>query len=234
MRTLSGVSSRFARLCLSSELLPWSRARSQPLPRERMHRSGPGMWGVQAAPSSGDDSFFYYVSVADNAYDLNPAPRTRRVDLACDAGADFVQPHGRFRHGAGFPHQPPRVAVRPPLVRGSCGEFDCRWRRGQRLVVTIRNRSRSVVRLRSARVEIQHWNSDPAPYERFVTLASRPRLRLPARGSVALVLKLRGRRACRGRKFGFARAPARAPAPVVSQPFGFGSDASASAVMRKR
>jgi hypothetical protein len=142
----------------------------------------------------GDDSFFHHVAVSDDAYDGNPAPRTRRVDLDCGAGADFVQPHGSFRHGPGCPHRPPRLVVRPPVVWGSCGEFDCRWR-PQRLAVTIRNPSRRAVGLRSARLAIEHWDSDPPLDRRFVTLSRRPRLRVPARSSVALVLKRRGRRA---------------------------------------
>ena len=152
--------------------------------------SGPGN-ALRGGP--GDDTFAYEVTVYDHAYDGTPPPRTRRVELDCGRGADFVDPHPRFHHGRGCPAQPPSLVAKPLTLRGRC-RARCRWRGAGRIVVKIANPTSRAVTLRSVRLAIERWDSEP--YEPlFVKLARRQRIRLPARGSARIVMPARRRRA---------------------------------------
>jgi hypothetical protein len=141
----------------------------------------------------GDDTFAYGVYVSDYAYDGNPAPRTRRIDLDCGPGADVIEPYPRFRHGPGCPARPPRLIALPLTLRGTCRDR-CRWTGPRRLVVTVRNPTAHRVTLGSARLAIERWESEPGD-RRVLTLARRKRLSLPARGSARIAMPARRRRA---------------------------------------
>jgi hypothetical protein len=146
---------------------------------------------------TGDDTFRYHVYVATEVYeyDLTPDARTRRVDLDCGQGADFISPYGRFRHGRGCPARAPRLKGKPVSgVAASCRNDRCKFRGQGPLVATFTNPTSRAVVLRSARLAIERDDSEMY-HQSFLTLARRERLRLPARGRVRLVIPAARRRA---------------------------------------
>ena len=151
----------------------------------------------------GDDTFAYkvFAPISGSEYDLTPPARTRRVELECGPGADFVAPHRRFRHGGGCPAQPPPLKAEPLSVRATCRER-CRWRGPQELIVTILNPTSRAVTLRSARLAIERWDADYHDH-RFVMLARRKRLRLQAQGTVRIAIPARRRRALNSQLEGY-------------------------------
>jgi hypothetical protein len=142
---------------------------------------------------TGDDSFAYGVTVDDYAYDLNPAPRTRRIDLDCGPGADTVEPYAKFRHGRGCPAPAPHLAADRLTLHGKCNDTRCHWSGSRRLVITIRNPTSHRVALRSVRLRVERFDSEPWN-RRFRTLARQRHLGVPARGSARIVMPARKRR----------------------------------------
>jgi hypothetical protein len=141
----------------------------------------------------GDDSFSYGVTVDDYAYDLNPEPRTRRVDLDCGAGADTVEPFAKFRLGRGCPAPAPHLIAESLTLRGRCDDLTCHWQGPRRLTVTVDNPTSHRVTLHAARLSIERFDSEPWDLL-FRTLAHRRLLSIPARGSARVVMPARKRR----------------------------------------
>jgi hypothetical protein len=142
----------------------------------------------------GNDRFRYHVYVATEVYeyDLTPNPLTKRMDLDCGTGADFIAPNPRFRRGRGCPARAPKLKGEPVGgVRGRCNKKgDCSVHGRERLVATFRNPHSRAVVLHSARLLIERDDSERY-YPRYLTLAHRGRLRLPPHRSVRLAIPSR-------------------------------------------
>jgi hypothetical protein len=136
----------------------------------------------------GDDRFRYHVYVATEVYeyDYTPNALTKQVHLDCGAGADFISPDRRFRHGRGCPARAPKLKGKPVGgVRGSCGKERCAVHGRERLVATFSNPTSRAVVMHSARLVIERDDSEMY-YPRYLTLAHRERLRLPPHRPVRL------------------------------------------------